>query len=293
MNRMSAFAGAVASLVLVAVGCGSDQAATELAEANNKLNAATKETGDLREQLKKSQAATIDAIAKSSDLTKRLATANDQAIEIRNESESNRQAVEQLQREIADLKTRLTAAEQANRAAETAGSRGRDGDDPETKLAAATDGRRTTEQILAARDFHFEKVTFKTTRAEFTKLDRKLENNTEKSKIGESTYEFHSDQIGTIKVTFLDSNIQTIDLLYGEHELEELGGPRTIEKRLVAKFGEPDSDEDHSAKWFFTSADRFILAITSDSGNAIGVTFGKVSLVAERNGRIQKLDAGF
>ena len=186
-------------------------------------------------------------------------------IESRNESERNCREVERLEWENRGLKKRLTAAEQSNKTTESAGPKGRDGDDPATKVTSAPDRQRTTEQVLAARDYQFEKITFKTTLAEFKKLYPKI-GDPEKGRTGELTYEFYSEPIGTIKVAFLDNNIQTINLFYGEQQLDELGGPHSIAERLVARFGEPDSNQGQSAKWLIASADRFILATTTESG---------------------------
>jgi multidrug resistance efflux pump len=140
MNRLIASAG-VAALMMLIAGCGNDQAAVDLADAKAKLNAAINETEDLREQLKKSQATVTNAITKCDDLTKRLGPAAAIAIGSQNESESNRLAVERLQRENENLKARLSAAKQSKKATETAESKGRDGDDPPTKSPAATDSQ--------------------------------------------------------------------------------------------------------------------------------------------------------
>jgi uncharacterized membrane-anchored protein YhcB (DUF1043 family) len=140
MNRLNASAG-VAALMMLIAGCGNDQAAVDLADAKAKLNAAINETEDLREQLRKSQAAVADAIAKSNDLARRLDSDSAVVIESKNESERSLRAVERLQRENKNLKARLTAAEQSNEATETAGSKRRDGGDPPTKSTAARDSQ--------------------------------------------------------------------------------------------------------------------------------------------------------
>jgi predicted nucleic acid-binding Zn-ribbon protein len=295
MQKLIAIGGLIA-LLAASAGCNSERAAAELAEANDTLRAAATEQDAVKDRLVKAETTNATATAKIADLSKQLDGANAQIADLSKQLDrgntqivESRKAVEALQQKAEDLKSQLASADQSKKAIATTPKGQHDAtDEPGAKATANV--ARTTEQIAAARDFQFEKTTFKTTSAEFKKQYPNSAND-HKSKIGESTYEFYSDQIGDIKVTFLDNNIETIMLSYRERQVEELGGPRSIAKRLAAKFGEPESDKDRSAKWFFTSADRFILATTS--GNSVGVTVGKISLVAERNERMQKLDAGF
>jgi hypothetical protein len=103
MNRMIAFAGAVASLVLVAVGCGSDQVATELAEANTKSSATARERDAVKERLAKAESANVTAASKVADLSKRLGEAQAQLTAARAENKQREQeaATDQNARRVA------------------------------------------------------------------------------------------------------------------------------------------------------------------------------------------------
>ncbi len=268
MNRMIATAGLLA-LVFVLNGCGSDSTA-DLMETNDKIN---KELDSVKSQLS-TVVATETATATKLDAVRILANNDDEQLRANvRDFKRSKLELDALKLKLAYLETQLAAANQS-------------------KGASVDHSGRTTEQISAARDYHFEKITFDTTLPQFKDLYPKIGDPT-RSKLGESTYEISSAPVGTVSITFLDDRVMTVSLRYGEQQIEELGGQKALLKRLAAKFGEPDSIENDTAKWMFASADRFILVSIGEKAGPVLVTFGKASEITERDDRMRKQDAGF
>ncbi len=288
MGKLIAFI-VVSLLVATAVGCSRDKAAADLAEANEKLTAVTKERDAAQAELKKARDAAPTQLAQSESAETAAATGNDelrrQLDAARSQITEGQKTLEKAQKEEADLKGRLALAEHTSKEAEAARTNERGSAD------APSVGQRTTEQVIAARDFGCEKVTFQTTLPEFKKL-YPASIHGKNSRIGESSYQFNSKAVGTIEATFLDNQLLSIQLRYGEQQLEDLGGWDILFKRLQAKFGEPDITDDRVTRWTFESADRMILA-SGRNGGAVVVTIARTSVMADRNRRTEKLDAGF
>ena len=285
MNRMIATAGLLAGLFILN-GCANDPSA-DLIETRDKIN---KELDSMKSQLS-AVVATQTAMAAKLDAVTILSNKNDELTRANlRDSQQSKLELDALKFKLASRESQLAAGKQAKSAAgDRSGPVAAENDEA---LAPKTENGRTTEQVVAARGCHFEKVSFNTTLTEFKSL-YPAAGDPPRSKLGESAYEISSASIGTVSITFLDDHVMTISLRYGEQQLADLGGHNVLMQRLTAKFGEPDTIENDTAKWMFLPADRFILASIGREPGTVVVTFGRVSGFAERNERMRKQDAGF
>ena len=127
-------------------------------------------------------------------------------------------------------------------------------------------------------------MTFQTTLPEFKKLYPSIQGQV--AKAGESSYQFNSKSGAAVVATFLDDQLLSIQLRYTEQQLKELGGWDTLNKRLQTEVGEPDSADDHVARWAFDSADRIIMASGRNGGAAV------VTITRKSRGRRTESSSG-
>jgi hypothetical protein len=274
------------SVLFVLNGCANDTS-TDLLEAKEKL---TKDLESLKSQLS-AVVSTETAAGTRIDAVTTLANKDDELIRASgHEAKQMALELDALKHKVASLELQLAVATQGKRG--SIDRSGRNSAESEETLGSKADNGRTPDQVAAARDYHLEKLTFNTTLPEFKDLYPRLGDPT-RSKLGESTYEISAASVGTVSIAFLDDNVITISLRYGEQQLADLGGRKVLMQRLAAKFGEPDTVENDTAKWMFPSADRFILASTDKDAGGVTVTFGKVSGIAQRSDKVRKQDAGF
>jgi hypothetical protein len=274
-------------LMAVAAGCGGDDATTEEqpVDINVRLAQVTKERDEALADLKKERAAEVSQLARFEATDAAAATANDelkrQLHTVRKQLADAQKELEKARKEAADLNGGRSPGDNAGKEGGAAGANDRGG------AAKNSANRRTPEQELAARDFHCDQVTFRTTLPEFKKLFP-ASSLGPVSKAGESSYQFNLKPAGVVVATFLDDQLLSIQLRYTEQQLKELGGWDTLSQRLQTEFGEPDSSDDHTARWTFDSGDRIILASGRNGGAAV-VTITRKSTAEERNHRLEKL----
>jgi hypothetical protein len=273
-------------LMAIAAGCGGDDATTEEqpVDINVRLAQVTKERDQAQSELKKEREAELSQLARFEAAEAAAATGTDelkrQLHTVRKQLADAQKELEKVRKEAADLNGGRSPSEPGKEGG-IAGTNDRSG---AAKNAA---NRRTPEQELAARDFRCDQVTFQTTLPEFKKLFP-ASSQGPVSKAGESSYQFNLKPAGTVVATFLDDQLLSIQLRYTEQQLKELGGWDTVNQRLQTEFGEPDSADDHVARWTFDSGDRIILASGRKGGAAV-VTITRKSTAEERNHRLEKL----
>jgi hypothetical protein len=273
-------------LMAIAAGCGGDDATTEEqpVDINVRLAQVTKERDQAQSELKREREAELSQLARFEAAEAAAATGTDelkrQLHTVRKQLADAQKELEKVRKEAADLNGGRSPSEPGKEGG-IAGTNDRSG------AAKNVANRRTPEQELAARDFRCDQVTFQTTLPEFKKLFP-ASSQGPVSKAGESSYQFNLKPAGTVVATFLDDQLLSIQLRYTEQQLKELGGWDTVNQRLQTEFGEPDSADDHVARWTFDSGDRIILASGRKGGAAV-VTITRKSTAEERNHRLEKL----
>jgi hypothetical protein len=288
MARLSALVG-MSFLMALAAGCGGgdDTISEPPIDINVQLATVTKERDAAQAELKKEREAEVSQLARSESAEAAAATGIDelkrQLHTVRNQLAEAQKELEKARKEAADLKGGGAQGEHAAKEGDAAGKNEHSG------TATAPVAQRTHDQELAARDFRCDEVSFQTTLPEFKKLYPSIQGQV--AKAGESSYQFNSKSGAAVVATFLDDQLLSIQLRYTEQQLKELGGWDTLNKRLQTEVGEPDSADDHVARWSFDSADRMIMASGRNGGAAV-VTITRKSLVEERNHRLEKLGAG-
>ncbi len=288
MARLHALVG-MSFMMAIAAGCGGgdDTSGEPPIDVNVRLAQVTKERDEAQAELKKEQDAEVSQLARSESAEAAAATGIDelkrQLHTVRNQLAEAQKELEKARKEAADLKGGQAQDEHAGKAGDVAGKNERSG------AAIVAVAQRTHDQELAARDFRCDEVTFQTTLPEFKKLYPAIQG--QLSKAGESSYQFNSKSGAAVVATFLDDQLLSIQLRYTEQQLKELGGWDTLNKRLQTEVGEPDSADDHVARWAFDSADRIIMASGRNGGAAV-VTITRKSTAEERNHRLEKLGAG-
>jgi hypothetical protein len=287
MARLSALVG-MSLLMALAAGCGGDDTSGEPPiDINVHLATVTKERDAAQAELKREREAEVSQLARSESAEAAAATGIDelkrQLHTVRNQLAEAQKELEKARKEAANLKEGRAQDEHAGKTGDAAGKNERSG--------AATDpvAHRTPDQELAARDFRCDEVSFQTTLPEFNKLYPAIRGQV--AKVGESSYQFNSKSGAAVVATFLDDQLLSIQLRYTAQQLKELGGWDALNKRLQTEVGEPDSSDDHVARWSFDSADRMIIASGRNGGAAV-VTITRKSTAEERNHRLEKLGAG-
>lgn len=276
-------------LMAIAAGCGGgdDTTGEQPIDVNVQLATVTKERDRAQAELKKEREAELSQLARFEAAEIAAATGNDelkrQLYLVRKQLAEAQNELKKARKDAADLKAGRAQDEHAGKEGDAAGTNER------TSAGTVPVGQRTHDQELAARDFRCEEVTFQTTLPEFKKLYPAVQGQV--AKAGESSYQFSSKSAGAVVATFLDDQLLSIQLRYTDQQLKKFGGWEALNKRLQADFGEPDSPDDHVARWTFDSADRIILASGRSEGAAV-VTITRKSLVEERNHRLEELGAG-
>jgi hypothetical protein len=288
MARLTALVG-MSFLIAIAAGCGGgdDSNGEQPVDVNVRLAAVTKERDEAQAELKKEREAEVSQLARSESAEAAAATGIDelkrQLHTVRNQLADAQKELEKARKEAADLKGGQAQDERASKDGDAAKANERKG------AATVPVSQRTHDQELAARDFRCDDVTFLTTLPGFKKLYPAVQGQV--SKAGESSYQFNSKSAAAVVATFIDDQLLSIQLRYTEQQLKELGGWDTLDKRLQADFGEPDSSDEHVARWTFDSADRIIMASGRNGGAAV-VTVTRKSTAEERNHRLENLGAG-
>jgi hypothetical protein len=288
MARLSALVG-LSVLIVIVAGCGDDTSIQEQpVDINVQLATVTKERDAAQAELKREREAEVSQLARSESAEAAAATGIDelkrQLHTVRNQLADAQKALEKARKEAANLKEGRAQDEHAGKEGDAAGTNQRKG------AATVPGSQRTHDEEIAARDFRCDEVTFQTTLPEFKKLYPAVQGQVAKG--GESSYQFTSKSAAAAVVaTFLDDQLLSIQLRYTEQQLKALGGWDTLNKGLQADFGEPDSADDHVARWSFDSADRMIMASGRNGGAAV-VTITRKSTAEERNHRLEKLGAG-
>jgi hypothetical protein len=288
MARLSALVG-MSFLMALAAGCGGgdDTISEQPIDINVQLATVTKERDAAQAELKREREAEVSQLARSESAEAAAATGIDelkrQLHTVRNQLAEAQKELEKARKEAADLKEGRAQDEHAGKEGDAAGTNQR-------KSAVTVPGsQRTHDEEIAARDFRCDEVSFQTTLPEFKKLYPAVQGQVAKG--GESSYPFTSKSAAAVVATFLDDQLLSIQLRYTEQQLKALGGWDTLNKGLQADFGEPDSADDHGARWSFDSADRMIMASGRNGGAAV-VTITRKSTAEERNHRLEKLGAG-
>jgi hypothetical protein len=289
MARLSAVVG-MSFFVAIAAGCGGDDTTSQEqpVDINVQLAKVTKERDESQAELKKEREAEMSQLARfeaaeaaattgTDELKRQLHTVRKQLAEAQKELETAR-------KEAADLRGSGTQGERAGREGDAAKTNERKSD------ATVAASQRTHDQELAARDFRCDDVSFQTTLPEFKKL-YPASVREQVSKAGESSYQFNSKSGAVLAATFLDDQLLSLQLRYTEQQLKALGGWDNLNQRLAADFGEPDSADDHVARWSLDSVDRIIMASGRKGGAAV-VTITKKSTAEERNHRLEKVGPG-
>jgi hypothetical protein len=274
-------------LMAIAAGCGGDDATEEQpVDVNVRLAQVTKERDEAQSELKKEREAELSQLARFEAAEAAAATGND---ELKRQLHTVRKQLADAQKELEKTRKEAAALNGGRSPGEPAGKEGAAGANDRSGGDKNSANRRTPEQELAARDFRCDQVTFQTTLPEFKKLFP-ASSLGPISKAGESSYQFNLKPAGVVVATYLDDQLLSIQLRYTEQQLKELGGWDTISQRLQTEFGEPDSSDDHTARWTFDSGDRIILASGRKGGAAV-VTITRKSTAEERNHRLEKLGA--
>jgi hypothetical protein len=275
-------------LMALAAGCGGDDTSSQEqpVDVNVQLAKVTKERDEAQTELKKERDAEMSNLARFESAEAAAATGTDELKRqlhiVRNQLTEAQKELEKTRKELADLKDGRSDGDHA----------GKDGDAAKAKEhsgAKAAVAQRTHDQELAARDFRCDDVGFETTLAEFKKLYPAATAG-QVSKAGESSYQFNSKSGAAVVATFLDDRLLALQLRYTEQQLKELGGWDALNKGLQTEVGEPDSADDHTARWTIDSVDRIIMASGRNGGAAV-VTITRKSAAEERNHRLEKLGA--
>ena len=288
MARLSALVG-LSFFMAIATGCGGDDTSSQEqppVDVNVQLAKVTKERDEAQTELKREREAEMSNLARFEAAEAAATTGNDelkrQLHTLRNQFAETQKELEKARKEAADLKAAGAQGEHADKNGDAAKT------DEHKDAAKAPAAQRTHDQELAARDFRCDEVSFATSLPAFKKLYPAIQGQVLKA--GESSYQFDSKSGAAVVATFLDDQLLSIQLRYTEPQLKELGGWDNLKKQLQAEVGEPDSADDHVARWTLDSVDRIIMASGRNGGAAV-VTITRKSAAEERNHRLETLGA--